>query len=156
MKIIFLDIDGVLNTDRQIRKNQLKQIKDLDFDTEAMVQLKRILEETKAKIVISSTWKTHRDSDGYLWREIIRNFNNYQIQKEVIYDVTPLLDENMKPETREIEIAEWIEQHKQVDKFIILDDQWSMGKLNKHFIRCQPFNGITEKIAEEVIKKLKD
>lgn len=48
-KIIFLDIDGVLNTGRNMF---------LMFDNESMRNLMNIIDHTGAKIVISSSWRT--------------------------------------------------------------------------------------------------
>lgn len=155
MKIIFLDIDGVLNTDRQIRMNDLEQIKDIKFDPRSMKNLKKIINKSKAKIVITSTWRIHRQENGYLWKELIRNFQIYNLDTNSLFDITPVIDTRMKPESREREISEWLNKNKNIEQFVILDDQWNMGKLNHHFIRCLPFNGITNEIAEEAILKLK-
>ncbi|MFF2878505.1 HAD domain-containing protein [Gottfriedia sp. NPDC057991] len=153
MKIIFLDIDGVLDTDRQIRINNLKQINYIKFDQKAMENLKKITGKTQAGIVITSTWRIHQSKNGYLCRELIRNFQDCDINPALIIDITPIIDLKMKPEIRKLEISKWLST-KDVEKFVILDDQWHMGNLNDHFIRCLPFNGITNKIVEEVIKKL--
>lgn len=61
-KIIFLDIDGVLNTERQHDRCVNEGITPVDgfgyaFDPIAVANLKRIVEETGADIVISSSWK---------------------------------------------------------------------------------------------------
>lgn len=63
-KIIFLDFDGVLNT--EYNQNLLmyhgKSWKDkygAFFDPETVAELKRIVEETNADIVIESSWKLH-------------------------------------------------------------------------------------------------
>ena len=154
MKIIFLDIDGVLNTDRQIRINDLKQINDIDFDPKVMENLKKIVEQSEARIVITSTWRVHRKENGYLWRELVRNFEAYNINPSCIIDITPILDTNMKPEIRELEISKWLDANKSIERFVILDDQWSMGILSDYFIRCLSFNGITSEIADEAIKML--
>ncbi|MEH7402931.1 HAD domain-containing protein [Gottfriedia acidiceleris] len=155
MKIIFLDIDGVLNTDRQIRMNNLEQIENIKFDPIAMKNLKKIVDETNAKIVIISTWRVHRQDNGYLWRELIRNFKLNNLDTNILLDVTPVIDKKMKPEFREKEILEWLTKHKNIEKFVILDDQWDMGGLNNFFVRCLSFRGITSEIAEEAILKLK-
>ena len=62
IKVLFLDIDGVLNTDRQHWHCQMNGITPVDefgyeFDHKAVVNLATILEETDAEIVISSSWK---------------------------------------------------------------------------------------------------
>ena len=61
-KIIFLDFDGVLNTEynQRLLLYQGKAWQDEDgavFDPEAIKQLKRVIDATKADIVIESSWK---------------------------------------------------------------------------------------------------
>ena len=61
-KVLFLDIDGVLNTDRQHWHCQMNGVTPVDefgyeFDPKAVDNLTTILEETSAEIVISSSWK---------------------------------------------------------------------------------------------------
>ena len=65
MKIIFLDIDGVLNTEHGLKalsKNWTDMEKTRDkfgnlFCSQAVDVLRQIIEKTGAKIVISSTWR---------------------------------------------------------------------------------------------------
>lgn len=49
LKIIFLDVDGVINTNR----NHFTKLDEI-----ALEYLKIIIESTGAKIVISSSWRT--------------------------------------------------------------------------------------------------
>ena len=61
-KIIFLDIDGVLNTERQHDRCVEAGLAYVDnfgyaFDPVSVANLKRIVDETGADIVISSSWK---------------------------------------------------------------------------------------------------
>lgn len=61
-KIIFLDFDGVLNTEynQNLPMYHGKSWKDMYrafFDPETVAELKRIVEETNADIVIESSWK---------------------------------------------------------------------------------------------------
>lgn len=53
MKIIFLDIDGVLNC----RTSRSRCGKYLGIDSDKLLRLKKIIDETGAKIVLVSTWK---------------------------------------------------------------------------------------------------
>lgn len=60
-KIIFLDIDGVLNTKywyNQMSRSTPKDKYGYAFDPNAVANLKRIIDETGADIVISSSWKS--------------------------------------------------------------------------------------------------
>lgn len=60
MKVIFLDIDGVLNTaetyDRIEEEYQKTGIKKIEIDEFRLKYLKRIIDETGAYVVLSSSW----------------------------------------------------------------------------------------------------
>ena len=59
MKVIFLDIDGVLNSRAYDRKRNWDELTNIDESRLPLV--KNIVDETGARIVLSSTWKTHWD-----------------------------------------------------------------------------------------------
>ena len=71
-RYLFLDIDGVLNTGRHsnyLVDNGLSET-DADgylFDPKAVENLEYIIEETDAKIIITSTWRLDGDMQA-LWR----------------------------------------------------------------------------------------
>jgi histidinol phosphatase-like enzyme len=52
MKVIFLDIDGVLNSSHYF---QTRTSKDIDIDVTRLPLLKRLIDETEANIVLSSS-----------------------------------------------------------------------------------------------------
>jgi hypothetical protein len=71
MKVIFLDIDGVLNHENWFKKRMTikndfnsKEWNDhypfYEFDPESVKQLNKIIDKTGAKVVISSTWRHGR------------------------------------------------------------------------------------------------
>jgi hypothetical protein len=53
MKVIFLDIDGVLNTSKNRNPRKLPYV----VERRLVNRLKRVLAKTRAKVVISSTWR---------------------------------------------------------------------------------------------------
>ena len=57
MKVIFLDIDGVLNTSASLAEN-------VHLLPEKALLIRRIIEATGAKIVISSVWRIFMDDDA--------------------------------------------------------------------------------------------
>lgn len=65
MKIIFLDFDGVLNSENWYKRrfneidteDILGKYPFYEFDPLSIVELNRIIEETEAKVVVSSTWR---------------------------------------------------------------------------------------------------
>ena len=78
VKIIFLDIDGVLNVNAQGRDNYGQL-----FHKHFMDNLKRIVDETGAKIVLSSSWR----KDGGL--KLIKEMWVYRGLAGEVIDVTP-------------------------------------------------------------------
>ena len=133
MKVIFLDIDGVLNSARfrgELGMSYFSRI----IDRRKMPLLKRIADETGALIVLSSSWRkfwnqgeNQRDSAGQL---ISDSFREYGLR---IHSKTPVLENA----GRDGEIRLWLEQHPYVDGYVILDDRdfgWS-DALRAHFIR---------------------
>lgn len=61
-KIIFLDFDGVLNSQLwYIRTKGNREIDDLD--TEAIGFLNTLIKNTGAKVVVSSTWRLNKTVD---------------------------------------------------------------------------------------------
>lgn len=141
MKIIFLDIDGVLNTPKLIKKFGF------DFIDDILVALvARIVNETGAKIVLSSTWRIEEKD-----RKIVeRNLGNHNLE---IHDCTPVLkpENRMWVERRE-EIQTWIENN-EVTKFAIIDD-WDDANIEGNFFQTNENIGLTVSIAEKIIEHL--
>ena len=68
MKLIFLDIDGVMVSKDSIMKNKDHPLNKWRIDSlgeEHINQLNYIIRETDAKIVISSTWRDDFSSVGW-------------------------------------------------------------------------------------------
>ena len=82
MKIVFLDVDGVLNTEECQDAPQPGQEGAEDFvhDRSSMIPLLRrcldnleeILERTEAQVVVSSTWRMFPDMLAFLTRTLER------------------------------------------------------------------------------------
>ena len=161
MKIIFLDIDGVLNIIPQ----------DYDefggiFHPNFVDNLKHIINETGAKIVISSTWRMN----GLI--EMKRMWVVRGLPGEVI-DITPtcsqMVDwgkfEFFDEVERGHEIQDWIDKHPEVTNYVILDDDNDMLESQRNnFVRCANNKdhedcvdigyGLTKQCAEQAIKIL--
>ncbi len=165
-KILFLDIDGVLNTERQHDRCVNEEISPVDgfgyaFDPEAVTNLKRILEETGADIVISSSWKLWGlDAMQRMW---IRR----GLPGKVI-DITPntesdemLLSIDLNymdiPAVKGSEIKEWLNNKgSEVTHYAILDDVPDiLPEQESHFVQTDPRVGITEEDAKRIIYILK-
>lgn len=107
-KIIFLDIDGVLNLIPQGRDEF-----GACFHPHLVENFKRVIEATGAEIVISSTWRMNG------LQELQRMWEMRDLPGKVI-DVTPVFNTD-----RGEEIAEWLRQN-QVSNYCIIDDDSDM------------------------------
>jgi hypothetical protein len=137
MKVLFLDIDGVLNTPKLIRKFGF------DFIDDILVALvARIVKETEAKIVLSSTWRLE-DKDKRLVIKALANHGLY------IHDYTPHIKTEGTWTERRVEIQTWLDQNT-VTKFAIIDD-WADAGIGDSFFQTKEEIGLTVDIAEKII-----
>ena len=151
-KYIFLDVDGVLNGNHSISKYQL-------FPN-YLNNLKILVNETKAMIVLSSSWRNffHKEND-----KLVANFPNKigdLLLKELsklnleIFDTTKL---GYSSTIRGEEIKEWLDINAPKNyKYIILDDDNDMleEQLN-NFIQTK-FDGLSindEGLNDKILKK---
>ena len=105
MKVIFLDIDGVLNDGFTMLRTGR------DFPTRDHLDcLRAIVDATEAQIVLSSSWRYHK-SDFNDAKNALRNVGL------AIMDKTKEL-----PRGRGAEINEWLSRHSDIESYIILDD----------------------------------
>lgn len=118
MKVIMLDIDGVLNVYPQ-GQDEFGDI----FHAHFIENLKRLIDETGAKIVISSSW---RMSGLSVMQDMWKKRN---LPGEVI-DVTCTSNTLVKKGKftylddvdRGHEIQEWLDTHEGIEQYVILDD----------------------------------
>lgn len=162
-KIIFLDIDGVLNTkwwysqmDRNIHKDKYGYA----FDPKSVENLKRIVEETGADIVISSSWKcmglTQMED---MWNERnlpgrIIGITPNSVSDELLLHAD--IDSMELFHIRGEEIKEWLSKHgKRVSNYAIIDDMDNMlPEQQSHFVQTNPEIGITKEDSEKAIEIL--
>lgn len=146
MRVIFLDIDGVLNSSRTaVAYQQLLQHK---LDPIAVQILHRIVYTTEAHLVISSTWRLGNDWETLIWgclREA-----GWEISYNSFHGLggTPIIGRTGigtgTRATRGHEIADWLEEHPEVDDYIILDDDTDMLESQMdRFIRCDHRVGLS-------------
>ena len=163
-KVIFLDIDGVLNTNRwytQMDRNTIKDEYGYTFDPKSVANLRRIVEETGADIVISSSWKCmglsqmeDMWSDRNLPGKIIGITPN-SVSDELLLSVD--IDSIDLFHIRGEEIKEWLTKYgKRVSNYAIIDDMDNMlPEQQSHFVQTDPEVGITEEDADKIITILK-
>ena len=149
MNIIFLDVDGVLNSRNKLMEVYKKTHKphsgySYPFDERCLENLKLLVQETNSKIVITSTWR--KDEEGI--RTLLKTLNEYELDKYVI-GYTPILNT-----PREIEIKDYLYQYKEQPNFIILDDDSDFDALIPYLIKTNGQVGLTCENVKDGIKKL--
>ena len=164
-KVVFLDIDGVLNIrefQSDMKKDTPKDEFGYAFDPVAVANLAHIIEETGADIVISSSWRFYGVPKlRKMWE--IRNLPGsvLDITPNTVSDEMLLnadLDEMELGVCRGNEIKEWLSKHKgEVSNYVIIDDfddllQEQMG----HAVITNTLIGISESDAEKAITILND
>ena len=153
MKVIFLDIDGVLNDDTTPTRTKSRLV---FIDQEKLLRLKRIVEATRAKIVLSSTWRYERDNPKYNgdFLELQEAFRQVGLE---FYSFTP---EDVYGIRRGMEIGAWLRLHPEVDQYIILDDElfdFEQCGLLPRLVKTKFGNGgLIEAHVQEAIEMLSD
>ena len=162
-KVICLDIDGVLNTGRWYSKMDRNTPKDkygYAFDPNAVANLKKIVDETGAEIVISSSWKSFGFSElEEMWQDRALPGKLIGITPNTVSDEMLLnadLDHMELFSIRGMEIKEWLSKKgKYVSHYVIIDDMDNMLQEQKsHFVQTNPEVGITEENAVQAISIL--
>ena len=139
MKVLFLDIDGVLNSHRSayafggfpydVDKHRSR------FDDVAIALVRNICAAAGAQIVLSSSWRTDKD-----WKRIGTSLSL------PIFDRTPSL-----AGPRGEEIAAWLADHQEVECYAILDDDGDMlDEQQPFFVQTTHQDGVTFALAERL------
>jgi hypothetical protein len=176
MKVIFLDVDGVLVTDRSVKRQhdylvqegyiqkftdaqgeiRYKQVLDIprnmlsgfSFNQTSLFLLKKIVDNTGASIVVSSSWRNYPDEYNIL----LHTLSKYGMQ---------VIDKTAKKRMSSVrgrEITQWLRQHTDVTEYVILDDTLSCfigyDELRKHLVLTSTESGLISKTCAAAIKIL--
>lgn len=148
--ILFLDIDGVLNSDNYRRVLHtigvpLDQIQN-EFDPKCVEAINRILSTTKAQVVVSSTWRNQSKDLSHELRSRGVNIDGHFLGQ------TPHLPNAERGQ----EIRLWlVRNHAQASSFAVLDDDRDMLGVAHRLVQTSRFNGLTEADADVAIRMLR-
>lgn len=137
MKIIFLDVDGVLNTISDYRLYGPDFINML-----AVSRLSKIIKATNSKIVVSSNWRLEEKSRKILHQAL----GKYNLE---IYDYT------VRRSKKSQEIKIWLDEN-EIIKFAIIDDDPRASLEASSFFKINEEFGLTEDKADEIIRYLNE
>lgn len=143
MKVIFLDVDGVLNNETLAAEigwgGHFEEYEEATRDRirwfqKSVDNLRSIVEETDSQIVISSTWRVH-----FSVKKFKEMFAVYGWDNAPVIDRTPITRKS-----RGIEINRWLVDHK-VEGYVIIDDYPDfLPEQNSHFVETDPNIGLTD------------
>lgn len=179
MRVIFLDVDGVLNSEAYGRKleDRHRELGHTEpspegkttcdcfklsnqIDRDAVARLNRLVAASEAKIVISSSWRKLFDPP-----ELRRILSEHGLVAEIIGETPDAWDEtarfDMKMEYgndgdrlfRGHEIDYWLRYTgKDVDRFMILDDGSDMAMHRNRLVQTDPEIGLCDEDVELAIR----
>lgn len=156
VKLIFLDIDGVLvNRDSFRLPRTAHGGYKATFCTahpSCVEQLNRIVEATGARVVLSSVWRLH---GVRVMREV---FAKWGVNAKIVGRTPDLRStaETILTVQRGDEINAWLSKREGVDRFVIIDDDADMNGLSDRLVQTQFEPGLTVADADRVIAMLND
>lgn len=148
-KVIFLDIDGVLNTESW--RNSTEEYFEKPISEEKMPLVKYIVDYTDSKIVLTSSYRQYWNEGAKQASEIGKYMNEIFAEYGVkIHSKTRWLPGN----NRRLEIEAWIGEHdSQISNYVVIDDI-DYGFDKKHFVKTSDETGIDEFAVEKAINIL--
>lgn len=130
MKVIFLDIDGVLNTVLTPNSRKLPYI----VDKKLVRRFRQLVEKTHAKVILISTWRY--DPAGVF---------SAKYNQIPFMGCTP----DLPHRPRRDEILHWLKQRPRVTRFAVLDDD--DDELDKlPLFQPNPREGLTASLAHQI------
>ena len=161
MKVIFLDIDGVLNyTQWYVSDRNPGNIngQEGDIDPMCVERVLRICKETGAKVVITSDWRIS-------WEGTLMRLERMGLTRDIVIDKTPypwgisrrdyMLCDDDEYCTRGAEINMWLRDHPECTNFVIVDDRIDFTEEQQpHFVKVNPMCGLTDDNVDIAIMTL--
>jgi Swiss Army Knife RNA repair-like protein len=144
MKVLFLDVDGVLNSAEWFQEDRRRDGDYLGLrsvNPAAVKMINYVLRTTGAMLVLSSTWRL---VDDYV--QTLKDFGLPIVAK------TPVLHSSNRGE----EIRAWLDTHPGVTHFAIIDDDADAGDcgLRDHFVRTTFQRGLEMAHVDRLLQLL--
>lgn len=129
---LFLDVDGVLNSDEAFRGATTTKV----TDPKCIAALRRILDACNPEVVLSSTWRLYPDHEKVIWGIL-----GYECAR------TPEIDRGVRGD----EIAAYLADFSGRPYVILDDDTDMLNKQRKYHVKTDPRVGLTETDADHAI-----
>lgn len=160
MKVIFLDIDGVLNcsTSKSFCHDDLCGIIH-GIDSDKVKRLAKIVEATGAQIILSSDWK-----DGWSKYYTSQKPSHAKYLDNHLYKKGKLTIKDKTPTTyngtwfRGEEILTYLKTHQDIENYVILDDvlfdDFANNEIEEHLVLTNRKVGLTDSNVNDAVKIL--
>ena len=145
MNVIFLDIDGVLNSEvwsqRMYDTEQYEEMKTM-IDSEAVKKVINLCTEMDLKIVVSSSWRS--------WN--VKDTINQMSENKNLAPLCPFII-GVTPGSMSCKRGEEIQKYMyltKIDKYVIFDDDTDMlDEQQPNFVHTNYFYGLTDDDVEK-------
>jgi hypothetical protein len=146
MKLIFLDFDGVLVNGESIGRGSGHRSM---ADPSCVAALNRLIEETRAVIVVSSMWRV-----GESVIQLEQKLLEWGVIGEVL-DKTPVMWDTIRGD----EIKAWLQDYEyqypgHIEGIVIIDDDSDMGDMSEYLVKTTFWEGLTAEHVEQAKKVL--
>ena len=176
-KVIFLDCDGVLNSDRTLYEST-------SLEDDLILNLKELVEKTGAKIILSSSWRTNPQAIRILMNKLDKfdlHLSGMTCEGVDLVFIKAMgfkptnkylddrfgfeLSENKEPNKkykmtfdRGAEILQWLCDHDDCNYVILDDDAFDIKPYfkNKVIIKTSYKTGLTKENVEKAIQILNE
>lgn len=161
-KVLFLDIDGVLNSNFWNDSHQTEISDGTLIDEEKIKLLALLIRETNAKIILHSGWRFWFDAElKPLCTESNKLVELLAMENLYISGVTPDLTTEEIRNAKKFslvkadEILLWISLHKTVTKWVVLDDlNLHNDQIWQHQVKTDPTTGLTLENVRQAVRIL--
>jgi len=148
--LVLLDIDGVMVSAAPWKSLEILEDGFTSFSNNAVSNLQRIISETGASIVLTTSHKSRFSLSQ--WHNLFKNRGiNASIDK---------IEDNVTHLNRKDEILNWLSCRSEVNDFVIIDDDKSLNGLpmniKKKFVLTSSIIGLNEETANSAIEVLKN
>lgn len=144
---IFLDCDGVLNSDKTVARTPNRYI---GISSDKVKLLREIVKVTGANIILSSSWRT-MDSTDPDYKYLVKCLG---------YKGLFIKDKTSKNfgHHRGKQIREYLNEHPEITNYLIIDDEFVQEfeecGLSEHFLHTDYTTGLTKKDVVKAIEIL--
>jgi len=147
--LILLDIDGVMVPGTSWKRPEFLSDGFPAFSVKAVKAIKRIMNETGATILLTTSHKSKYNPSQ--WNKIFKNRDIHVNQIDQLPTDSSIM-------SRKDEILNWYNLSSHSEAFVILDDDKCLNdlpeKIKDHLVLTSSSLGLTNELADEAIAKL--